>query len=114
MTLTKQTQHKFFGVLLASVLVLSSPAHADDYRDARAELITAYQQEDYPAMLVAANKALAARPGFPGAMFNLAMTQAVNGDPQASLLTLESLLKKGVDFGAVELDQFAAVRELDA
>jgi sugar lactone lactonase YvrE len=113
MTLTKQTQHKFFGALLASALILSSPAHADDYRDARAELITAYQQEDYPAMLIAANKALAARPGFPGAIFNLAMTQAVNGDPQASLLTLESLLKKGVDFGAAELDQFAAVRELD-
>ena len=87
MTLTKQTQHKFFGALLASVLVLSSPAHADDYRDARAES--------------------------PGAIFNLAMTQAVNADPQASLLTLESLLKMGVDFGAVELDQFAAVRELD-
>jgi sugar lactone lactonase YvrE len=113
MILTKQTQHKIFGALLASVLVLSSPAHADDYRDARAELIAAYQQEDYPAMLVAANKALAARPGFPGAIFNLAMTQAVNGDPQASLLTLESLLKKGVDFGAAELGQFAAVRELD-
>ena len=113
MTLTKQTQHKFFGALLASVLVLSSPAHADDYRDARAESIAAYQQEDYPAMLVAANEALAARPGFPGAIFNLAMTQAVNADPQASLLTLDSLLKKGVDFGAAELDQFAAVRELD-
>jgi sugar lactone lactonase YvrE len=113
MTLTKQTQHKFLGALFASVFILSSPAHADNYRDARAELITAYQQEDYPAMLVAANKALAARPGFPGAMFNLAMTQAVNADPQASLLTLESLLKKGVDFGAAELDQFAAVRELD-
>lgn len=114
MTLTKQTQHKLFGALLAGVLILSSPAHADDYSDARAGLIAAFQQEDYPAMLLAANKALAARPGFPGAIFNLAMTQAVNGDPHASLLTLESLLKKGVDFGAAELDQFAAVRELDA
>ena len=114
MTLTKRTQHKLFGTLLASALLLLSPAHADDYRNARAELIAAYQQEDYPAMLVAAKKALASRPGFPGAIFNLAMTQVVNGDPQASLSTLESLLKKGVDFGAAELDQFAAVHELDA
>jgi len=113
MTLTKRTQHKFFGAFLASAFLLLSPAHADDYRDARADLIAAYQQEDYPAMLVAANKALVARPGFPGAIFNLAMTQAANGDPQASLQTLELLLKKGVDFGAGELDQFATVRELD-
>jgi len=113
MTLTKQAQHKFFSALLASVLFLSSIAFADDYRDARAELIAAYQQEDYAVMLVAAKKALAARPGFPSAIFNLAMTQAVNGDPQASLLLLESLLNKGVDFGAGELDQFAVVRELD-
>jgi len=89
MTLTKRTQHKFFGAFLASAFLLLSPAHADDYRDARADLIAAYQQEDYPAMLVAANKALVARPGFPGAIFNLAMTQAANGDPQASLQTLE-------------------------
>jgi len=113
MTLTKRTQHKFSGALLASVLFLLLPAYADGYRDARAELIAAYQQEDFPAMLVAANNALAARPGFPGAIFNLAMTQAVNGDPEASLRTLETLLKKGVDFGAGELDQFAVVRELD-
>jgi len=106
-------QHNIFGALLASVLLLLSPAHADDYRDARAELIAAYQQEDHPAMLAAANKALAARPGFPGALFNLAMSQAVNGDPQASLQTLELLSEKGVDFGAGELDQFATVRELD-
>lgn len=113
MTLTKRTQHKLLGAFLANAFLLLSPAHADDYRDARADLIAAYQQEDYPAMLVAANKALAARPEFPGALFNLAMTQAVNGDPQASLQTLERLLRKGVDFGAGELDQFATVRELD-
>jgi len=113
MTLTKRTQHRISGALLASALLLLSLAHADDYRDARAELIAAYQLEDYPAMLVAANNALAARPGFPGAIFNLAMTQAVNGDAEASLQTLEILLRKGVDFGAGELDQFAAVREHD-
>ena len=88
-------------------------AQADDYRDARAELIAAYQQQDYPKMMVAAEKALAARPGFPGALFNLALTQTLNGDHPASLKTLTNLLDKGVDFGADELEEFAAVRELD-
>jgi len=109
MTLTKQTQHRISGALLASVLLLLSPAHADDYRDARAELIAAYQLEDYPAMLVAANNALAARPGFPGAIFNLAMTQAVNGDAEASLQTLEILLRKGVDFGSAHKSKVDAL-----
>ncbi len=110
---TKRTQRKFPGTFLASVLLVISPVYADDYRDARAELIAAYQKADYPAMLVAANMALTARPGFPGALFNLAMTQTLNGDHTASLGTLEKLVAMGVDFGASDLDEFAAVRKLD-
>ena len=111
MTLTKQTQHKFIAAL--SALFMFSSVHADDYRDARAELIAAYQQADYPAMLVAAKKTLLARPAFPGAMFNLALTHTLNGDHEASLQTLGDIRAMGVDFGAVNLDEFAAVRELD-
>lgn len=111
--LTKQTQHKFFNALFAGVALLASIASADEYRDARADLIAAYQQQDYPAMLVAAENALAARPGFPGGLFNLALTQTLNGDHEASLATLQLLLEKRIDFGADELDEFAAVRELD-
>lgn len=101
------------AALFLSAVFLFYSAYADDYRDARAELIAAYQAADYPAMLVAAKKALVARPGFPGALFNLALTQTLNGDQQASLDTLHQLLEKGIDFGAVDLEEFAAVRELD-
>jgi len=95
------------------VLFLCSAAYADEYRDARAELVAAYQQADYPAMLLAAKKALSARPGYPGALFNLALSQTLNGDHAASLRTLENLLAIGADFGVVDLDEFVAVRELD-
>ncbi len=111
--LTKQTQLKLIAALLASALLPATVTLADVYRDARAELIAAYQQQDYPQMLLAAEKALAARPDFPGGLFNLALTQTLNGDHGASLQTLQQLLDMGVDFGADELDEFAAVRELD-
>ncbi len=113
MTQTKRTQRRIFGTLLVSVLLFVSPIHADDYRDARAELVAAYQAADYPAMQVAAGKALAARPGFPGALFNLALTQTLNGEHIASLQTLRDLAVMGADFGAADLDEFAAVRELE-
>lgn len=113
MTRTKQTQHRHQLALFACALLLFTSAVADDYRLARAELVAAYQQADYPAMLVAAQKALVARPGFPGALFNLAMAQALGGDAQASLQTLQVLPPKGVDFGADELDVFAALRDLN-
>lgn len=110
---TKQTRHRYLRTLSACVLLFFTAAQADDYRDARAELVAAYQQADYAAMMIAADKALVARPGFPGGLFNLAMTQVLSGDPQASLQTLQVLLVKGVDFGADEMQVFAALRELD-
>ncbi len=108
----QRMQRRLTGTLLASVLLLASPVFADDYRDARAELVAAYQQADYPAMVAAAQKALVARPDYPGALFNLALAQTLNGDHAASLRTLENLLALGVDLGAADLDEFAAVREL--
>lgn len=106
-------QRRLTGTLLASVLLFVSSAYADDYRDARAVLIAAYQQADYPAMVLAAEQALAARPAYPGAMINLALAHTLNGEHAASLRTLEDLLAIGVDFGVADLDEFAAVRELD-
>lgn len=97
-----------------SVLLISSAANANDYSDARAELVTAYQQQDYPAMQLAAQKALAARPGFPGAMFNLALSYTLNGRHQDSLRILRKILHKGIDFAAVDLDEFSALRALDS
>ena len=60
------------------MLCIYSTAHADDYGDARAELVAAYQAEDFSAMQLAAHKAVAARPGYPGALFNLALAYTLN------------------------------------
>ena len=98
--------------LLSVLFTLVAPAAADDYASARAELVAAYQAEDYGAMVVAARKALQARPGYPGARFNLALAQVLGGDAEASLAELDRLLAAGIDFGVAELDEFAAVRAL--
>ena len=95
------------------MLCIYSTAHADDYGDARAELVAAYQAEDFSAMQLAAHKAVAARPGYPGALFNLALAYTLNDNHRDSLRILRRLLAKGVDFGIADLDQFVAVRELD-
>ncbi|NCF72481.1 MAG: hypothetical protein GWP67_03155 [Gammaproteobacteria bacterium] len=114
MTLTKLTQRKVFGTFLASVLLVASAAQADDYRDARAELVAAYQVENYAAMQLAAQKAVIARPEYPGALFNLALAYTLNDKHRDSLRILRRLLDKGVDFGVVDMDEFATVRELVA
>lgn len=113
MTLTKLTQRNFFGTLIASAVLLTAPAHADDYADARAEMVAAYQAEDYSAMQYAAQKAVVARQGYPGALFNLALSYTLNERHQDSLRILGRLLAMGVEFGVADLDEFAAVRELD-
>ena len=98
--------------LLALLGSASALASADDYAAARAELIAAYQAQNYAAMVVAADKALQARPGYPGARFNLALAYVLNGEAKASLDELESLLAADIDFGVSGIDEFAAVREL--
>jgi len=100
-----------YAIICASIITCST-AIADDYRDARAELVAAYQAQDYPAMRVAALKTLEARPGFAGAMFNLALAETLNGDAEAALQVLNELLAKKVDFGADELEEFALLHEL--
>ena len=95
------------------MLLLFSAAHADEYLEARAALVAAYQQQKYPTMLLAARQAVAARPGYPNALFNLALAQTLNSDHGGSLETLQLLTGMGVDFGATELDEFAALKELD-
>ena len=113
MTLTKRTQRNFIGALVASVLIPSAPVHADDYSDARAELVAAYQAADYSGMQLAAQKAVIARPEYPGALFNLALAYTLNDKHRDSLRILRRLTKNGVDFGVADLEEFAAVRELD-
>ena len=63
-------------------------------------------------MQVAADNALLARPGYPGALFNLAFAKALAGDNQESLQILSSLVKTGVDFAVADTEEFAALQTL--
>jgi sugar lactone lactonase YvrE len=94
------------------LLALISNVAADEYRNARIELAAAYQQGNYAAMRVAARKALAARPGYPVALFNLALAQVLDDDPAASLQTLRDLWSIGVDFAVADIDEFATLKNL--
>lgn len=98
---------------VAALLSAASPVIADDYAEARGRLVAAYQAQDFPTMVVAAQEAMDARPGYPGASFNLALAYALNDEPEASLQTLQDLLRKGIDFGVGDLDEFAALRETE-
>ena len=82
------------AIICALIFIGCATATANDYRDARAELLVAYQAQDYPAMRAAALKTLEARPGFAGAMFNLALAETLNGDAEAALRVLNELLAK--------------------
>jgi len=103
----------FFTFLVACLLFVNV-AHADAYSDARSELVAAYQAQDYSAMQDAAYKTLEARPGYPGALFNLALAQALGGDSAGSLDTLSGLLATGVDYGVVDIEEFSALKALPA
>lgn len=111
MTISLRTWSK--AILLTALALAAAPlAVADDYQTARAELVAAYQAQEFEEMVAAADRSLAARPGYPGALFNLALAHALNGDPAAALDTLHVLLDKRIDFGADEMPQFAALHDL--
>jgi hypothetical protein len=104
-------RNKILPVL--AVLLLSNQSFADAYDDARAEVIAAYQAQDYAAMQAATVKALAARPGYHGAMFNMAFAKTLAEDYAGALQVLQQLVALGVDYGVHEMEEFAAVQELD-
>ena len=111
--MTKSNTKWSMSTLLASLALLTAAfVVADDYQAARSELVAAYQAQDFEKMVAAADRSLAARPGYPGALFNLALAHALNDDAAASLSTLQVLLDKGIDFGADEMPQFAALHDL--
>jgi len=101
----------FLVCLLLTASFAGRLAWADDYSDARAEMFGAYQQADFAAMRKGAQKALAARPGYPGALFNLALAEALDDDPSASLATLRNLLSIGVDFNVADIPEFRGLKE---
>lgn len=95
------------------VFCCSHNALADAYGDARAELIAAYQAQDFETMQSAARKALLARPNYPGALFNLAYAQMLGGESAGALDTLNSLADMAVDFGVAATDEFAPLKTHD-
>ena len=99
---------RFFLLLL---LVTPRVVLADAYSDARSELVAAYQAGDFAAMRIAASKALDARPGFPGALFNRALAEVLDEDADAALDTLHALLDRHVDFGVDGMPEFEPLKE---
>ena len=92
-------------------MLLAGPVTADSYADARAELVAAYQAEDFTAMRTAAAASLEARPEYPGALFNKALAEALDGDADASMATLGRLVEKQIDFGVENIEAFALLEE---
>ncbi len=99
-------------VALFFLLFFFDQALADEYADARGELIAAYQAQDFAAMQIAASKALEARPGYPGALFNLAFAKALIEDHAGSLEILQRLADSGVDNGVADIEALAALHSL--
>ncbi|MDX1518376.1 MAG: hypothetical protein R3288_16125, partial [Woeseiaceae bacterium] len=99
-------------LLLVALIFAATQTNANDYLNARAELIAAYESEDYVEMQAAAERALAARPGHAGALYNLAFAQVLNDQPESALSTLEKLLAQRVDFGVAGNEAFAALKSL--
>jgi sugar lactone lactonase YvrE len=101
-----------FLVPVNSLSIESSRSAAENYRNARNELVTAYGAGDYESMRSAARRALQFRPGYPNALFNLALAQVLDNDAAASMQTLLDLASVGVDFGVAEIDEFAPLKDL--
>jgi hypothetical protein len=97
---------------LALSLALLQPALADTYGAARTDLVAAYEAKDYPAMQAAANRALVARPGYPAAMFNLALATVLGGDAPGSLAILNQLHAQQIEPGVDDLPEFAPLKAL--
>ena len=108
----RKTPRKLSLIVVAALAAVCSTAFADEYGDARARLVAAYEAEQFDDMVDAAQEALDARPEYPGALFNLAFAQAHAEQPGASLATLKRLAAKGIDYGIADIEAFAAVREL--
>lgn len=98
------------GLPLLLIFLFSNPSFADAYADARAELVAAYEAQDFTAMQVAAIKSLDARPGYPGALFNLAYAKALDEDYKGSLQILQDLADSGVDYRAAEIGDLAPLQ----
>lgn len=83
----------------------------DDYGSARAQMIAAYQVEDFSTMRAAAGMALEFRPDHPGARFNLALAHALNDDPASALAELHRVADMKVYFPIETTAAFSELHE---
>ena len=100
----------FVGAALVGAALAATPSESDTYADARADLVAAYQAEDFAAMRVAAAASLEARTEYPGALFNLAYAEALDGDADAAMATLGRLVEKRIDFGVENIEAFESLQ----
>lgn len=93
------------------VVLLPQVAASEEYAEARAELVAAYQAKNYTSMRSAAGAALAARPEYPEALFNKALAEALDSNAGAAMETLGRLVDKRIDYRVENIDAFAALAE---
>jgi sugar lactone lactonase YvrE len=95
------------AILACAVLAVPVAASADEYSEARAELVAAWQAGDVKAMRAAAGRAVAARPDNPGALFNRALAEVLDEDIDATFNTLRELAAMDIYFDVEAIPQFA-------
>jgi sugar lactone lactonase YvrE len=97
---------------LAALLGSGLTMAADNYLQARSRVVQAYREHDYALMVDEAKEALRIRPGFPAALYNLALAQSLDEDPAAAMATLNQLADMQVDLGADAEEDFASLTGL--
>lgn len=97
--------------MLFVLMLCAGVAYADDYLDARKQLIAAYEAGDHAAMVEAASKGLEARPAFPGGLYNLAFSHALAGDHDAALAVLLRLAAMRIDYSIETNPAFEGLRD---
>ncbi len=86
--------------------VLCVAAVADEYDDARRDMVAAWQAGDFGTMREAAGRAVAAKPGNPGALFNLSLAEVLDEDLDAAFATLRRLARMDIYFDVASIPQF--------
>jgi sugar lactone lactonase YvrE len=72
-------------VVIVGAALAATEAHADSYADAR--------------------------PEYPGALFNKAFAESLDGDADAAMETLGRLIEKQIDYGVENIEAFAGLKE---
>jgi sugar lactone lactonase YvrE len=101
-------------VLLATILILSVAASADEVADSRAltqEALAAYKAKDHSAFLAKITAASDLRPSMPTLLYYRAAALALNGRGDEALDVLERIARMGMVYDAAREDDFASLRQ---